>query len=103
MGVENNRARRPSKGDPPILRRLLPPGDPATVEQIVEGLRLRDRAAGGAAGPYVLLNMVSPADGRATLAGRSGPLGGRADQELFRELRTSVDAVLAGAGTVGAE
>jgi riboflavin-specific deaminase-like protein len=53
--------------------------------------------------PYVMLNMVSSADGRATIEGRSGPLGNRADRALFHALRSVVDAVMAGAGTVRAE
>jgi riboflavin biosynthesis pyrimidine reductase len=127
-----------------MLRRLLPPGAPATVEQIVDELQLADLAAGGsssrpstalpspssstlhsrAAGesssqppnepssqspggppsrPYLVLNMVSTADGRATLAGRSGAIGAQADKALFLGLRTAVDGVMAGAGTVRAE
>jgi riboflavin biosynthesis pyrimidine reductase len=103
MGVEDNRARGPRTGDPPMLRRLLPAGEPATAEQIVEGLDLRGRAPGDAGRPNVLLNMVSTADGRATVRGRSGPIGDRADRELFHELRTTVDAVMAGAGTARVE
>jgi riboflavin biosynthesis pyrimidine reductase len=57
----------------------------------------------GPSRPYLLLNMISTADGRATLGGRSGPLGERADKELLYGLRTAVDAVMAGAGTVRAE
>ncbi len=53
--------------------------------------------------PHVLLNMVSTADGRATLGGRSGAISDRADRELFHGLRGTVDAVMAGAGTVRAE
>jgi riboflavin biosynthesis pyrimidine reductase len=53
--------------------------------------------------PRVFLNMVCTADGRATLGGRSGPIGNRADRELFHALRTAVDAVLVGAGTARAE
>jgi riboflavin biosynthesis pyrimidine reductase len=53
--------------------------------------------------PYLLLNMIATTDGRATVGGRSGPLGGRADKELLYGLRTAVDAVMAGAGTVRAE
>jgi riboflavin biosynthesis pyrimidine reductase len=47
--------------------------------------------------------MVSTADGRASIGGRSGPLGNRADRELFRALRSAVDAVMAGAQTVRSE
>jgi riboflavin-specific deaminase-like protein len=53
--------------------------------------------------PLVVLNMVATADGRATLGGRSGPIGNRADRELFHALRAEVDAVLVGAGTLRAE
>jgi riboflavin biosynthesis pyrimidine reductase len=47
--------------------------------------------------------MVATVDGRATLRGRSAPLSGPADRELFHALRTPVDAVLVGAGTVRTE
>jgi riboflavin biosynthesis pyrimidine reductase len=100
----------PGAGDAPpeapalSLRRLLPAGEPTTVESLVEGLDLAERAAAGPASrPYVVLNMVSTADGRATLGGRSGAIGGPADKALFLGLRTIVDGVMAGAGTVRAE
>lgn len=92
------------------LRRLLPHGPPTTVEQLVEELAcpregdLAERAAAGSGSrPYLVLNMISTADGRASLGGRSGAIGGEADKELFHGLRTVVDAVMAGAGTVRAE
>ena len=47
--------------------------------------------------------MVASLDGKATLGGRTAGLGGRADRELFYGLRTQVDAVMAGAGTVRTE
>src|SRR4051794_23426086 len=53
--------------------------------------------------PYLGLNMVATADGKATIDGRSGPIGNPADRELFHQLRGRVDAVMAGAGTVRAE
>ena len=86
------------------LRRLLPDGPASSVERFVEELELSE--AGDAVGrsrPYLLLNMIATVDGRATLGGRSGPLGERADKELLYGLRTAVDAVMAGAGTVRAE
>jgi len=89
---------------PPSLRRLLPPDTNVDVERLVDELDLAERAAAGPSSrPYLILNMISSADGRATLGGRSGPLGGRADSELLHGLRTTVDAVMAGAGTVRAE
>jgi len=53
--------------------------------------------------PYLVVNMVASVDGRAAVDGRSGPLGGPADRAVFFELRASVDAVLAGTGTLRAE
>lgn len=47
--------------------------------------------------------MVATLDGHATLEGRSGPISGAADRALFHGLRTAVDAVMAGAGTVRTE
>lgn len=112
------------------LQRLLPHGAPITVERLVGELGLTDLAelalqaqAGEHSGrasqdpgspstsgappslsrPYLLLNMISTADGRATLGGRSGAIGEQADRELFHGLRTAVDAVMAGAGTVRTE
>jgi riboflavin-specific deaminase-like protein len=103
-------ARDTARGSALTLRRLLPHGPPTTVEQLVEELAcpregdLAERAtAGSGSRPYLVLNMISTADGRASLGGRSGAIGGEADKELFHGLRTVVDAVMAGAGTVRAE
>jgi riboflavin-specific deaminase-like protein len=90
---------------PAALTPLLGAGSqPLTAEQVLE--RLRPWEAGPrppGQRPRVLLNMVCTADGRATLGGRSGPIGDRGDRELFHALRAAVDAVLVGAGTVRAE
>ena len=51
----------------------------------------------------MLVNFIATADGRATIAGRTGPIANRADYELFHALRTRVDAVMVGAGTVRVE
>jgi riboflavin biosynthesis pyrimidine reductase len=104
------------------ITRLLPPGPPATAQEIVAGFGLhlpatqtaraesqakvagRPQASSSAPGrPRVLLNMVSTLDGRATIDGRSGPIGGTADRELFHALRTVVDAVMVGSATARAE
>jgi riboflavin biosynthesis pyrimidine reductase len=53
--------------------------------------------------PFLLVNMIATADGRATVAGRTGPIANRADYELFHALRTRVDAVMVGAETVRVE
>lgn len=49
------------------------------------------------------INMVSSLDGAATLDGRSGGLGGPADQELMQTLRMMADVILVGANTVRVE
>jgi riboflavin biosynthesis pyrimidine reductase len=53
--------------------------------------------------PYLVLNMVASADGRATLEGVTEQLSSPADKAMFFALRASVDAVLAGTGTLRAE
>jgi riboflavin biosynthesis pyrimidine reductase len=53
--------------------------------------------------PFLLVNMIATADGRATIAGRTSPIANRADYELFHALRTRVDAVMVGAETVRVE
>jgi riboflavin biosynthesis pyrimidine reductase len=101
-----------SAADPPApraaseqlrIRALLPPGEPASAPEIVERLGLWKRPAPAAERPRVLNNMVSTVDGRASIGGRSGPIAGPADRELFHALRTPVDAVMAGAGTMRVE
>ncbi|HEY4428681.1 MAG TPA: dihydrofolate reductase family protein [Solirubrobacteraceae bacterium] len=93
-----------AQDDSPVrLRRLLPPGERVAVAEVVEQLGLWDRPPEPAARQRVLLNMVSTVDGRATLGGRSAPLSGRADRQMFHGLRSAADAVLVGAGTVRME
>jgi riboflavin biosynthesis pyrimidine reductase len=53
--------------------------------------------------PRVAAAMIASVDGRATVGGRSAGLGHPADTALLRELRTAVDAILVGPGTLRAE
>ncbi|BBL78888.1 hypothetical protein RxyAA322_07420 [Rubrobacter xylanophilus] len=53
--------------------------------------------------PFVFLNAVVSVDGSAALGGKSGGIGGRADREVMRVLRSHADAVLIGANTLRAE
>jgi riboflavin-specific deaminase-like protein len=80
---------------------LRPSGSPVSADTLTRGLAFGDLAPPDR--PYVVLNMVSTADGRATIEGRAGPIGNEADRELFHQLRTTVDAVMAGARTVKLE
>jgi riboflavin biosynthesis pyrimidine reductase len=83
------------------LRRLHP--DSATVElaELLRDLGLTARAHEHR--PWLITNFATTADGRATLDGRSGPIGDDGDTELFRRLRTQVDALLVGTRTLEIE
>lgn len=83
------------------LERLEAQGPPLSPDEAASGLRLGDLAPPQR--PYVVVNMVATADGRATVDGRAGPIGNEADRQLFHHLRTQVDAVMAGARTVTIE
>lgn len=88
-------------GETHPVRRLLPDAAETTVaDQLAE---LDPSGLAGADRPYVLMNFVSSVDGRATIDGRSGALGSRTDTEVLQRLRTRVDAVMIGAGTMRAE
>jgi riboflavin biosynthesis pyrimidine reductase len=84
-----------------LFQRVLPRGSAVSPEQQYTGLALGDRA--GSQRPYVVCNFVSSVDGRATVGGRTAPLGGPGDRAAFHLLRTQVDAVLAGTGTLRIE
>src|SRR3954467_10195715 len=83
------------------FRRLLPvPGaDGLTAAELAEAVP--GSVPDGR--PFVLLNMIATADGRATIAGRTAPIANRADYELFHALRARVDAVMVGAETIRVE
>jgi riboflavin biosynthesis pyrimidine reductase len=53
--------------------------------------------------PYVVANMISSADGRATLGGRTAGISSDTDRVLFHALRAQVDAVMVGTGTIAIE
>jgi riboflavin-specific deaminase-like protein len=83
------------------MQRLLPNPGPTTVEQQLSGLDLVDLAYNDR--PYVVVNFATTLDGRAAIEGRSGPIGSDTDTEMLQMLRTRVDAVMIGAGTMRAE
>ncbi len=83
------------------VRRLLPDPAETTVADQLGGFDPGSLASGDR--PYLLMNFVASADGRATIDGRSGPLGSRTDMEMLQRLRTRVDAVMIGAGTMRVE
>lgn len=83
------------------LRRLFPDPAVVTVAEASSGLGFNERAP--ADRPYIAVNMVSSADGKATLEGRTAPMSAEVDRELFHHLRAQADGILVGAGTVRIE
>ncbi len=53
--------------------------------------------------PFVCLNMIATADGRATIKGRAGHIANRADYALFHATRARMDAIMVGAETIRVE
>jgi riboflavin-specific deaminase-like protein len=83
------------------VRRLLPEHGRTTIGAQLAGLDFRGWAHAGR--PYVVTNFALTLDGHATISGRSGPIGSDADTAMLVGLRTRVDAVMIGAGTMRAE
>jgi riboflavin biosynthesis pyrimidine reductase len=88
-------------GDDVRFERLLPAGPAATADELCAEMRPWEHPCDGR--PRVLCNMVSTLDGLITIDGRSGPIGGAGDHAMFHALRTVVDAVLVGTGTLRVE
>jgi len=92
----------PARNEPPVaLRRLLPDAGALTADELVGALRPWEHAP--AQRPHVAVNMVHTTDGRAAVDGRTAPISSVADRQLFHALRTRVDAVMVGAGTLRIE
>ncbi len=83
------------------MKRLLPDHAETTVEEQAAALDLVGKAP--AERPYAVTNFALTLDGRATIAGRSGKIGSDTDTAMLVALRTTVDAVMIGAGTMRAE
>jgi riboflavin-specific deaminase-like protein len=83
------------------MRRLLPDPGPTTVDDQLDGYRPWEEPQ--AERPLVAMNFAATVDGRATIAGVSGPIGSDADTRMLAGLRTRFDAVMIGAGTMRAE
>lgn len=81
------------------MRQLLP--EPGDVDPLTTYLAVRRPAPPGR--PWVTVGMISTLDGGTAADGRSGALGGPADQAVLTAVRGIADAVLVGAGTVVAE
>jgi riboflavin-specific deaminase-like protein len=88
-------------GETHQVRRLLPDLAETTVAEQLAGLDLKPLALPER--PYLVLNFATTLDGRAAIDGQSGPIGSATDSEMLQRLRTRVDAVMIGAGTMRAE
>lgn len=83
------------------LRQLFPEQRETTVREAGSGFGWGERAP--AERPFIAVNMVSSADGKATIAGRTEQMSAPVDRALFHQLRTQADGILVGAGTVRTE
>ena len=83
------------------MRRLTPDPGETTVEQQLDGYRPWERPHQDR--PFVATNFAVTVDGRATIDGRSGPIGSDLDTQMLARLRTRFDALMIGAGTMRVE
>ena len=84
------------------MQRLIPDPGPTTVAQQLDSYEPWKHPPADPR-PYVAVNFATTVDGRATIAGVSGPIGSSADTEMLAGLRARFDAVMIGGGTMRAE
>jgi len=83
------------------MRVIYPEPSETTVEKQVSTLGPSEHPH--ADRPFVAVNFAMTLDGRATINGRSGPIGSAVDSQMLHGLRSRFDAVMIGAGTLRAE
>ena len=89
---------------PPLLRLYpTPAAEQMSAEDAYSDIFLPQASSSADGKPYVAINMVGTLNGRASVGGKASPIGSPLDRTIMRNLRSSVDAVLVGAGTVRAE
>ena len=84
-----------------VLRLYPPPG--REISDIYDDLELPPAGHRDGARPYVIINSVSTVDGRTVMEGKAAGIGSATDRRTMRTLRSKVDAVMVGAGTLRAE
>jgi riboflavin-specific deaminase-like protein len=83
------------------MRRLLPDPGETTVERQLDAYTPWEEPREDR--PLVAVNFAATVDGRATIAGVSGPIGSDTDTAMLAGLRSRSEAVMIGAGTMRAE
>jgi len=83
------------------MRRLIPDPGETTVSEQLDSYRPWEHPLDER--PFVATNFAVTVDGRATIGGRSGPIGSDLDTEMLVRLRTRFDALMIGAGTMRVE
>ena len=83
------------------MRRVIPACEPTTLAAELAALDLVSLAREER--PYVVSNFVLTLDGEATIRGSAGPIGSEVDAAMLIGLRTRVDALMIGAGTMRVE
>jgi riboflavin-specific deaminase-like protein len=83
------------------VRRLIPDTGETTVEQQLDEYRPWEHPHEER--PFVATNFAVTVDGRASIEGRSGPIGSDLDTRMLARLRTRFDALMIGAGTMRVE
>jgi riboflavin biosynthesis pyrimidine reductase len=81
--------------------RLAPDPGPTSVAEQLDAYRPWDDPPAGR--PHLALNFATTLDGRASIDGRSGPIGSDTDTAMLAGLRQRFDAVMIGAGTMRVE
>jgi len=74
--------------------------------RIYENIKIpvnQDISSANTTKPYVILNMVQSADGRAAIEGKASMLGTDFDRSVMRTLRSRAHAVMVGGATIRAE
>jgi riboflavin biosynthesis pyrimidine reductase len=83
------------------MRRLVPDPGPTSIAEQLDAYRPWDNPP--ADRPHLALNFAATLDGRASIDGRSGPIGSDTDTAMLAGLRQRFDAVMIGAGTMRVE
>jgi riboflavin biosynthesis pyrimidine reductase len=83
------------------VERLAPDPGPTSIAAQLDAYRPWDDPP--ADRPHLALNFATTLDGRASIDGRSGPIGSDTDTAMLVGLRQRFDAVMIGAGTMRVE